>query len=176
MITLSAASAVSAALTGFGSATKRDKPAGPAQNTVMFIRHAEEPTGSAAPYGITEAGAVDDRSLNVRGWTRAGALVELFDPCGADGNLAPTRPGISRPAMIFAPNPGSNDSRRSQETVTPLAAALNLEVDTRFAKGQPADLAAALTSLGGRSSPASGPSIPRHQHRGRRTASTWYTS
>jgi hypothetical protein len=39
--------------------------------------------------------------------------------------------------------------RREYETVAPLAAALNLEVDTRFAREQTADLAAAVLSARG---------------------------
>ena len=161
MLALSAAGALVAAVTACGSGKKHDKPAttatpvapppsaGPLLDTLMIIRHAEKPTGSGAPHGITEAGELDKESLTVRGWTRAGALVELFDPRGADGNPTPTRPGILQPATIFASKPGGHDSKRSQETVTPLAAALHVQVDTRFAKGQTADLAAALAGVRG---------------------------
>ena len=161
MFALSAAGALAAALTCCGSENKHETPvvtaapgvlppsSGPLPNTLMIIRHAEKPTGSGAPYGITEAGQQDKESLTTRGWTRAGALVALFDPRGADGNPMPTRPGISRPATIFAARPATGSSKRSQETVTPIAAALNLVVDTRFTKGQEADLAAALAGVPG---------------------------
>ncbi len=93
---------------------------------------------------MTEAGEADPRSLSVRGWTRAGALVGLFDPRDPDGNQIPTRPELVRPTRIFACDPGDTRSRRSLETVTPLAATLNLRVDSRFASAQSAQVAAAI--------------------------------
>ncbi|MFX0578886.1 histidine phosphatase family protein [Nocardia nepalensis] len=133
------------------SATPVSPPpsAGALPDMVMIIRHAEKPNGSGTPYGITEAGERDEESLTVRGWTRAGALVELFDPRAAGGSAVPTRQGISRPATIFASSPGGHGSKRPQQTVSALAAALDLQVDLRFAKGQEADLAAALPGIRG---------------------------
>jgi hypothetical protein len=111
---------------------------------LMFIRHAEDPHGPGAPYGVDESGEKDVRSLVVRGWTRAGALVELFDPRGPDGAPVPLRSGIARPTEIFAPDPGSSDSRRSLETVSPLAARLNVQVDSPFTERQTEGLSGTL--------------------------------
>jgi hypothetical protein len=61
----------------------------------------------------------------------------------------PLRTDLARPATIFAPDPGQNSSRRSLETVTPLAAALNLTVDARFATTQTAQVAEALRKAAG---------------------------
>ncbi|MDF3288968.1 hypothetical protein [Streptomyces silvisoli] len=124
---------------------------------LMIIRHAEKPTGSGAPYGVTDAGEKDDKSLTIQGWSRAGALIGLFDPRDGDGHPAPPRPGLARPTRIFAADPSSGGSKRPKETVTPLAAALGTSLDLRFAKGQEAALAAALRS-------ASGPTLVAWEH------------
>jgi len=150
-----AAGALVPALAACGGKHKRDRvaasttagpaaPGGAAAQLVMIIRHAEKPTGSGTPYGITDGGERDDESLIVRGWTRAGALIELFDPRGADGNPVATRAGIDRPATIFAADPGSHGSKRPEQTVTPLAQALGVPVNSPFAKGHEDELVAAL--------------------------------
>lgn len=161
LFTATSAVALGTTLSACGGGKKHDKavastapmspPAstGTPPNTVMIIRHAEKPDGSGKPYGMTEDGDRDDESLTVRGWTRAGALVGLFDPRNTDGSPAALRPGLSRPATIFASNPDKHGSKRPEETVTPLAAALGLKVDNRFPKGQEADLVAALNSAPG---------------------------
>ena len=56
---------------------------GPA--VILLIRHAEKPDGSGKPYGITIDGERSNGSLTVRGWNRAGALVELFLGVKAEG-------------------------------------------------------------------------------------------
>ncbi len=122
---------------------------GTSPDTVMIIRHAEKPEGSGPPYGITDDGEQDEKSLIVRGWTRAGALVELFDPRDEDAEPVAIRAGIARPATIFAADPGKHGSKRPLETVTPLAQALGLQVDQRFGKGQEAELVAALAAAHG---------------------------
>ncbi|GAB2540831.1 hypothetical protein [Nocardia heshunensis] len=168
LLGLGSAVAVSAVLTACGGGKKKhDKPTtapaappptgGPLPDTVMIIRHAEKPTGSGKPYGITEDGERDEESLTVRGWTRAGALVDLFDPRGSDGKPTALRPGLSKPATIFASDPGGHGSKRPGQTVTPLAAALELTIDSRYPKGQEAQLVAAL---GG----AAGPVLISWQH------------
>ncbi|MDF2259566.1 hypothetical protein [Streptantibioticus ferralitis] len=124
---------------------------------LMIIRHAEKPSGCGSPYGVTEAGEKDDQSLTVQGWSRAGALIGLFDPRGGDGRSAPPRPGLARPDRIFAADPSGGDSKRPKETVTPLAATLGTSIDLRFAKGQEAALAAALRT-------ASGPTLVSWEH------------
>ncbi|MFJ9368935.1 hypothetical protein ACIRRA_31560 [Nocardia sp. NPDC101769] len=168
LLALGSAAALGA-LTGCGGGKKHDKPvettgpAGPPPATgalpdaVMIIRHAEKPTGSGKPYGITEDGEHDEESLTVRGWARAGALVGLFDPRGADGSPSALRPGLGRPATVFASGPGSHGSKRPQQTVTPLAAALNVRIDGRFPKGQEAQLVSALAG-------ATGPVLISWQH------------
>ena len=92
---------------------------GPAK--IMLIRHAEKSVGPA-PAGVNENGDVDKHSLIVRGWQRAGALVDFFEN--------PTRPGISTPTTIFAAtisgdptiDPVDSKSLRPAETVGPLVA------------------------------------------------------
>ncbi|WP_459959257.1 hypothetical protein [Nocardia sp. IFM 10818] len=123
-----------------------DSPPGPGADLVMIIRHAEKPTDSGAPHGITADGDRDPDSLTVLGWTRAGALTGLFDPHTTDDEPAPLRPGLARPATIFAADPGSHGSKRPLQTITPLAADLGLTPNTSFAKGQEKELAAALTT------------------------------
>ncbi|WP_225728501.1 MULTISPECIES: histidine phosphatase family protein [unclassified Nocardia] len=118
-------------------------------DTVMIIRHGEKPTGSGAPYGITEAGEKDDKSLTVVGWNRAGALAALFDPRAADGSPAPLRPHLFRPATIFASNANGDGSKRPLETITPLAAALGLTPNQQYTKGQEAELVAGLAGAAG---------------------------
>jgi hypothetical protein len=128
----------------------QDTPAGGAgPDILMFIRHGEEPGGPGGPAGVTQQGQTDPRSLSVRGWTRAGALATLFDPRDAEGMPLPTRPELARPTMIFAPDPRETFSRRSLETATPLASALNLRVDTRFIATQTTQLAEALSTSTG---------------------------
>ncbi|MFI1920004.1 hypothetical protein [Nocardia sp. NPDC020380] len=121
-------------------------PPGNGANLVMIIRHAEKPTGSGAPYGLTADGDQDPESLTVRGWTRAGALTGLFDPRTVDATPAVLRSGLARPTTIFAADPGSHGSKRPLETITPLAADLNLQPDVRFKKDQAKELVAALAS------------------------------
>jgi hypothetical protein len=116
---------------------------------LMFIRHGEEPSSTDGDVGVLPNGSADRRSLSVRGWTRAGALVGLFDPRDSRGNPTPVRPELDRPTTIFAPDPGQKDSRRSLETVTPLAATLNLTIDSRFATTQTAQVADAIRTTSG---------------------------
>lgn len=112
---------------------------------IMLIRHAEKPTSAGAPYGITAQGIRDDHALIVDGWTRAGALVELFAP--SDGRM---RLGLSRPAHVFATLPGkANESLRPMQTVTPLAQRLGMRVDTAFAFGEERQLAKHLLKTPG---------------------------
>lgn len=78
----------------------------------MIIRHAEEHEVD----GITEEGQADPQSLTVRGWQRAGALVPFFCSGGS---------GVSTPDAIFASAIApDSQSRRPQQTVAPLHAAL----------------------------------------------------
>jgi hypothetical protein len=131
----------------------------------MIIRHAEKPTGTGAPYGVTAEGQQDPESLIVDGWTRAGALVELFDPRTSAGGPAAVRPGLTRPVNVIAANPTSakgntvSGSKRPEETVTPLAAALGTSIDLKYSYGQEAAMVASLSGL-------SGPTLVCWEHTG----------
>ena len=99
---------------------------------IMLIRHAEKPLQpSGSPHGVNPQGVEDPRSLTVTGWIRAGALVELFAPSRGD-----PPPGLSRPDTIYASAYAGGHSKRSLQTVTPLAARLGLEVVRRYAAGE----------------------------------------
>jgi phosphohistidine phosphatase SixA len=93
-----------------------DKP-----KQVLLIRHAEK-TGDKA-----------DAHLNPRGYQRATALVRLF----------PAQ--FETPQFIFASR-ASGHSDRPVETVTPLARALHLNIDSRFPNEDYAGLARQLVS------------------------------
>jgi hypothetical protein len=110
---------------------------------IMIIRHAEKPAGKVA--GVDEAGASSGHHLSVRGWQRAGALACLFAP--AHGPLQNAL--LAKPAFIFAsaaatdPEPGDTKSRRSEDTVTPLAHLIGVDINLNFSKGQETALAQA---------------------------------
>ncbi|HEX3779923.1 MAG TPA: histidine phosphatase family protein [Pseudonocardiaceae bacterium] len=108
---------------------------------IMIVRHAEKPTDSGKPYGVTPDGTKDDHSLTVTGWTRAGALVELFAP---DNGVLPA--GLRTPDRIYASGAGEKGQRPIQ-TVTPLAAKLNYDLDTDYGEGDEKDLAAEIVTL-----------------------------
>ena len=89
---------------------------------IMVIRHAEKPLHpSGSPHGVNPDGREDPHSLTVTGWIRAGALVELF---------APSRGGppaeLRRPDTIYVSAYAGGYSKRSMQTVTPLAVWLGL--------------------------------------------------
>lgn len=122
-------------------------PPAPASQVLMIIRHAEKPTGSAR--GVTADGIQDPESLTVPGWSRAGALVELFAPRGSDNTPAAVRSGLLRPVAVVASNPRRDGSKRPFQTVTPLAAELAVTVNLAQAKGQEAELVEGLRGLAG---------------------------
>jgi len=115
-----------------------------ARDVIMLIRHAEKPTGTLPPVGITADGTPSAGSLTVTGWTRAGALVALFAPPYGD-----PPPGLWRPTTIWAADPREGAGQRPWQTVRPLAARLGITVETRFGKAQASDLAAALRDAHG---------------------------
>ncbi|MEO6956970.1 MAG: hypothetical protein ABI137_09555 [Antricoccus sp.] len=119
----------------------------PPNQVLMIIRHAAKPAGSMR--GVTADGLQDPESLAVPGWSRAGALVELFASRGSDNTAAPLRPGLLRPAAVVTSNPGSDGSKRPVQTVTPLAAELAVAVNLDHAKGQEAELVEGLNALAG---------------------------
>jgi broad specificity phosphatase PhoE len=95
---------------------------------IMLIRHAEKPDDEDS--GVDKKGNPDKHDLIVRGWQRAGALVQFFanprDPNGP----------IKRPATIFATAPSSQSaSKRPLHTVTPLAELLGIDIDSDIAEG-----------------------------------------
>lgn len=103
---------------------------------IMLIRHAEKPLHpSSSPHGINPDGREDPHSLTVTGWIRAGALVELFAPTRGD---PPSE--LRRPDTIYASAYAGGHSKRSMQTVTPLAARLGLQVVKRYAAGDESHL------------------------------------
>jgi hypothetical protein len=80
----------------------------------------------------------------VRGWTRAGALVELFAP-GA-GTICP---GLARPTAVYAAGGTGSEASGPDKKVTPLATRLGLSVDTTYAKGGETTLAQQIASRPG---------------------------
>jgi hypothetical protein len=121
----------------------------PRASKIFVIRHAEKPTGQVT--GVKPTGESSSHDLIVRGWERAGALACLFAP--ARGPLQ--EPLLERPAFIFAsaaaddPDPGNSKSRRPQETVTPLAQLLSIDINLNFSKGQERKLATAAQQCSG---------------------------
>jgi hypothetical protein len=116
----------------------------------MLIRHAEKPTQAAA--GVKEDGKQSSRDLTVMGWQRAGALVCFFAP--ARGPLQ--SPLIATPEFLFASastdgssNADESRSRRSEETIIPLAEKLGLEINLAFTKGQEKEVAEAAQACSG---------------------------
>jgi hypothetical protein len=94
---------------------------------IMIIRHAEKPLGGVKVSGVNEYGAADPDSLIVQGWQRAGALVPFF--------VTPWKKGIACPDAIYASG-SKNGSRRSIETVLPLATRLHCPFVTHFSKDE----------------------------------------
>ncbi len=121
----------------------------PKASKIMVIRHAEKPTGQLA--GVNESGVASAHDLTVHGWQRAGALTCLFAP--ARGSLQD--PLLAKPQFLFAsaaaddPEGRNSRSRRSEETVTPLAQLLGIEIDLTFSKGQEKALAKAAQACTG---------------------------
>jgi hypothetical protein len=109
---------------------------------IMLIRHAEKPDDTDG--GVDPKGKPDKHDLVVRGWQRAGALVQFFanprDPNGP----------VKRPATIFAtePNPG-NESKRPLHTVTPLKQLLGITIDNTIPVGSEQELVDKATARDG---------------------------
>jgi hypothetical protein len=148
-LTVGGAAIASAALLegcGLGSTTQTTTPAplpppGHTAALIMIIRHGERPTGSGPPQGIDPDGTPDSNSLTVRGWTRAGALTELFAP-----GRGATGPGLARPTAIYAAGGTGGEGQRPRQTVTPLATRLGIPVNTQFSKGGETALAHEVAS------------------------------
>jgi hypothetical protein len=113
-------------------------------NKIMLIRHAEKPEGNDA--GVTAEGKQSDEELIVRGWQRSGGLVRLFAP--RDGKFVD--PHLAQPKIIFASGTGKHsESLRPQHTVLELATLLGLTLQTKYPKGDEADLAKAAVAATG---------------------------
>lgn len=108
---------------------------------VMVIRHGEKPAKTDTAGGIDLTGQPDAHSLTKQGWTRAAYLVDLFTPTGDAVTASSAR--LPRPALIYASGQGNGagEGTRPRETVGPLAAALNLPINTTFSRGQETQLA-----------------------------------
>jgi hypothetical protein len=104
-----------------------------AATTIMLIRHAEKPDDEDG--GVDQKGKPDKHDLIVRGWQRAGALVQFFaNPRDPNGPIKP-------PATIFATEPSSQTaSKRPLDTVTPLAEFLSIDIDSDITEGAEQDL------------------------------------
>ncbi|TPM28307.1 flagellar basal body-associated protein FliL [Mesorhizobium sp. B2-3-4] len=101
-----------------------DTASGLADATVLIVRHGEKPDGGT---GLSPAGEA-----------RAQAYVAYFQPLMLDGTPF-------RPDMLVA-SADSRNSARERLTLTPLAQALKLPIDQRFADKDVKDLVAALAS------------------------------
>ncbi|GAA4856911.1 hypothetical protein GCM10023201_59280 [Actinomycetospora corticicola] len=110
--------------------------------TIMIVRHAEKPAGSTK--GVDADGSADEEGLTARGWSRAGALATLFAPL-----VGPVRAGLVRPTALLASDPGSDGSRRPEQTLTEVSATLRLPVSATIRKSDHAGIAAALVAAGG---------------------------
>ena len=115
--------------------------------TIFLIRHAEKPEGQIQ--GVNEQGSNDPESIIPRGWQRAGALAAFF--VSKDGLPAPDQIYVSAAGKEkVAPHVKvGTRSTRPLETVTPLAAKLNLVPDETFTKGDEAALVDAIVKLEG---------------------------
>jgi hypothetical protein len=112
---------------------------------IMLIRHAEKPLHPAgSPYGVNPQGQQDPHSLTVNGWIRAGALVALFAPSRGEPPAE-----LRQPDTIYASAHAGGHSRRSIQTVGPLAARLGLEVVKRYAAGDEVHLAKEISIRAG---------------------------
>jgi hypothetical protein len=113
---------------------------------VMLIRHAEKPTGSSGPAGVTPEGERDKESLTVRGWQRAGAIARLFAPPGNDFH----DPSLARPQFLYASKPKrQNGSLRSLQTITPLAEKLAIRINCNFTRSETAGMLGEALSCDG---------------------------
>ncbi|HEY8023192.1 MAG TPA: hypothetical protein VIF60_01410 [Burkholderiaceae bacterium] len=113
---------------------------------IMIVRHGEKPADAGAPFGVDPSGTQNGETLIVAGWQRAGALAVLFAPShGALQNQA-----LATPEFLFASGIAKHSSsQRPQETITPLAAKLGLQINTQALKGQEEQVASLAMACGG---------------------------
>ena len=120
---------------------------------IYIIRHGEkpadpEPSGhrksADAPFGVDLEGKQSPHSLVPRGWQRAGGLVALFGPVSG-GSTA----GLRTPTVLLSPvhgGPGKTAGHRTYQTIEGLGSRLGITIDSAFAVGQEARLAASVVS------------------------------
>src|SRR5215471_5095305 len=95
---------------------------------ILLIRHAEKPDNESR--GVNSDGSPDEKSLTVRGWQRAGALFAQF----------------AEAKFLFASH---SSSSRPRQTLEPLSAKQNVQLNLDFGKGDESRLVdAAKTSDG----------------------------
>lgn len=115
------------------------------RTTIMAIRHGEKPSVDGTVQGVDPSGAASVDELSVRGWQRAGALVQFF--AAEDGVR---RAGIQRPDFLFAPGVTHHvTSVRASSTLLPLRELLGAPISIQFHKGEEAALASAVAQLAG---------------------------
>lgn len=110
---------------------------------ITIVRHGEKPPPAGQPQGIDENGKPHPHSLVVRGWQRAGALVNFF--------CAPGDPSIRCPTRLYSPprHGSDGDHGRPFETISPLAAKLGTAIDVSFVLDQEHELARDVLASGG---------------------------
>jgi hypothetical protein len=100
---------------------------------IMLMRHAEKPAKDGSPFGVTRNGEQSKESLEIRGWQRAGALVNLLAP--ADSHFQHS--SLAKPHFLYASKPlRRKGSRRPIETITPLAEKLGINIHSEFARNE----------------------------------------
>lgn len=102
----------------------------PPLRKLLLIRHAEKPVPELGIGGVDLNGRPDRRSLSVRGWQRAAALVRWFAPL--NGVFA--HPVLETPDALFAASPLSK-SQRPLQTLLELADALDLPISVQHDSG-----------------------------------------
>ena len=104
---------------------------------IMVMRHAEKPATDLTPYGVTLQGERDKESLAVRGWQRAGALANFFAPM--NGHFQD--PSLAEPQFLYASKPlKRRGSKRSTQTITPLAEKLAIRINSKFPRFKVSDM------------------------------------
>lgn len=118
---------------------------------IMVIRHAEKPPDNPPHdimpyYGVSDLGLQDPESLIVQGWQRAGALTCFFAP--THGPLQNSE--LATPQFLFASGVGGpSNSKRPQETITPLSLKLNLNINTGYLENNYAAMVTAALACDG---------------------------
>ena len=102
----------------------------------MFVRHGEKPGEGTKPHGVNHHGEIDEHSLSVKGWTRAGALAGLFAHAPSNSH-----PHVVRPGRILATRPTHEaKSKREMYTATPTAHRLKVKVEDSHTHGNEEDI------------------------------------